>query len=195
LKTTSPELWRKHVEHILGEEVTAYRTLVNGAEFSASWETVLSYEFQIRKLATKKVLYEDMDIASALQASRLDLQTKERWFITPTAIGAASSSRVISNSNRYEDRSKPYEQKGKGGKKGGKDSKGGKGKTFESKGSSKGSGSNNRRQQFKALKTPDGRLICEGYQSGSCKYNDKCRYVHVCARCYGDHPSSGCTKN
>jgi hypothetical protein len=192
LKTTSPELWRKYTEHILGEEVTAYKTLINGAEFSASWETVLSYEFQIRKFATKKVLYEDLDIASALQAAKLDLQTKERWFITPTAIGAASSTRPSSSSSRYDDRSKPYEPKGKGSKKG---SKGGKGKTVESKGSSKGSGSNNRRQQFKALKTPDGRLICEGYQSGSCKYNDKCRYVHVCSRCYGDHPSSGCTRN
>lgn len=198
LKTTSPELWRKYTEHILGEEVAAYKTVVNGQEFSASWETVLNYEYQIRKAATKKILYEDMDLRAALAAAQADLQVKERFFITPTAIAAGANSRSSSTGYiRGEDRARPYAQKGdKGGKgskpagKSGKNDKGGKGSEKGGK-----SGSNARRKQFQALKTPDGRLICNSFQTGTCNYSDKCRYVHVCGKCFGDHPSSGCNKN
>jgi hypothetical protein len=189
LKTTSQELWRKYTEHILGELVAGYKTLVGGQEFSASWETVLSYEYNIRKLACKKVLYDDLDLAAALKEAMEDLQIKERFFITPTAIAAGANSRYGSSSSGQHNvppRPAPYADpkggKDKGGKGGDKGPKGGKGKGGKGKGGKQVT-SNESRKIGRQMKTPDGRLICHRFQSKECSYGDNCRFVHVCSKC------------
>jgi len=198
LRTTTPELWRSYVEHVLGEQVAAYKTASGGVEYSPSWEIVLSYEHQLRKLACKKVLFEDKDIATALNESLQDLQVKERYFITPLAVSAASSSSSSGGPSRAKAgdwRSEPYDS-GKGAKNRKGDGKGGKSKSkAEQRKEDFKKSANDRRKQGRAMKTPDGRLICMGFQSKSCKYKDQCRYVHVCSKCFDSgHGADNCTK-
>ena len=200
LRTSSMELWRKYTEHVLGEKVLNYKATAQGQDYGVSWEVVLNYEFQMRKLACRKVLYEDKDIATALEEAMTDLQVKEQFFITPMAVGVAASSASSSRQgyNDFNIRKRPLpEPVSKGGK--GKDSKGaGKGKYDGGKqtneGTSKKSQSNARRKEGKTMKTPDGRLICMAYQNAGCSYGSKCRYVHVCSKCYGEHPGNTCNK-
>ena len=199
LKSSSLELWRKYTEHILGENVASNKATAQGQEFGCSWEILLNYEFQIRKLACKKVLYEDKDVATALEEAMADLQIKEKHFITPMALMAAATGGGKTVEPRSHPRPLPYPPKGgkgkgdKGSGKGKYDSqKGGQGKASTSQSSKERS--NQKRKDGKSLRTPDGRLICMGYQSNSCTYGDKCRFVHVCSKCFGEHMGSSCNK-
>jgi hypothetical protein len=169
---------------------------------------MLQYELHIRKLASRKVLFEQADFATALAAAKDDVQLRARWFITPTAILASSSSapkRNIQDStlssqqpqlSKKKQRLQTYKE-GKSGK--GAGSKGtGKGATGgNSKGGGKGNkgaaGKNaNRGGQFK--KTPDGRLICNFWNSAASCSRQGCTFVHVCAACYSpDHTFQQCT--
>lgn len=96
--------------------MASYKTVVAGQEFTATWETVLAHEYNVRKQACKRVLYEDKDLAVALKEAMQDLQIKERWFITPIAVGAAaassSSSGAALEAKAY--RAGPYLSKDKG---------------------------------------------------------------------------------
>ena len=82
----------------------------------------------------------------------------------------------------------------KGAKGGGKKAGKNKSKTVQRKEDFK-KNSNDRRKQGKTMKTPDGRLICMGWQQASgCKY-DQCRYVHVCTKCHDKgHGAHACGK-
>ena len=105
-------------------------------------ELVLSYEFQIRKHMTK-AMNEGTDMQKALQDAMKDTTVKERYFLTPATLEAASKPRgdvrLKSRSpRRYEDREQressggyrghwTHKSRGEKGKKGGgKGKKGGK---------------------------------------------------------------------
>lgn len=36
--------------------------------------------------------------------------------------------------------------------------------------------------------------ICNNFNEGKCKWNEKCRRIHMCIRCKGPHPARECTK-
>ena len=36
--------------------------------------------------------------------------------------------------------------------------------------------------------------ICNNFNEGRCKWNEKCRRIHMCIRCKGPHPARDCTK-
>jgi hypothetical protein len=199
LKTSTPELWHTYVEHTLGEKVANYHTHIQGAEQKPSWEIVLNYEYQIRKAACKKVLYEDLDLATALQQAMVDLEVKERYFITPLAVSAAFAAQ---GSSTGPNRSQSSQWREEAPARSSNMSAGSpKGKKGDGKCKSKvrkedfKKAAKDRRQQGKNLKTPDGRLICLGFQQQTCKYASNCRYVHVCGKCHAsDHGSNSCNK-
>jgi hypothetical protein len=187
LRSTSPALWLEYVEYILGEQVAAYHLDSSGQTVVASWTTVLSYELAIRKLMVHRVLYENEDIATALRYACKDLSTKERHFITPTALrrnpgGDSSSSAfhgTIKTISKREQRQANYWQaKGKG--------KSDKGKSSKSR-----PGKNSKGAKWKHSKTPDGRSICFAFQDNSCK-KSSCNFVHACGNCLGTHGAVDC---
>jgi hypothetical protein len=157
----------------------------SGQTVIASWSTVLSYELAIRKLMVHRVLYENEDIATALRYACKDLSTKERHFITPTALkrnpgGAATSSTTVPGvvktiSKRQERVANYWNAKGRG------KGKAGKGKPGKGKAANK----------WKHSKTPDGRSICFAYQDGNCR-KSSCNFIHACGNCLGTHPACDC---
>ena len=157
---------------------------------------MLNYDLAIRKLAARHVLYDGDDFKTALDKALNNLSCRERYFITPTAmLAATSNSKAPGAGQSNQDagkgvkgvRNKVLKQKGKGsaGKGGGKGGK--------VKGATKGSGTPRITTPIK--KTPDGRLICGYYNTANgCVLGADCKFVHICSICFGtDHTSLTCT--
>ena len=146
------------------------------------WPLVLSYEFQIRKLAARKILYEGLDIASALIASRKCTETKEKYFISPMALsfaqGAGTGGRAPKRTRLawQPDRAAPrgHSSNFSGGK---------------------GAGKGPSRQSGMHSTTPDGRKICFRWNTGSGNCKGACGFVHCCQRCFKNHPAVSCGKS
>jgi len=69
---------------------------------SPSLELVLSYDFQVRKAMTK-AMNEGVNMVKALEDAMKDTTVKERYFLTPAAMGAAGKeSRQKSRSPRRD---------------------------------------------------------------------------------------------
>ena len=187
LRTCTLEMWRSYIEFLLSEEVAGFNLDAEGLQTTASWATVLSYEPALRKRTVRSVLYDNLDIAAAFQAAKTSLSTKERYFITPTAIGSRSSAARVTALP-------PGKGAGKNGaaadglnakqrkalkRKASFDPKGGAGKGTKGKGAGK----------FKpsGLKTPDGRLICDYFNTAAGCKNTNCKFIHVCSACYKGH--------
>ena len=203
LRSATMDVFQDYVEYILSDRVAAFSLDQDGLGVQAAWSTVLNYDYQIRKLVVRKVLYDDTDFATALAQARQDLECKERYFITPTALLTAAGKRpfapiqVGDNPKGLGKLSKkqrklaaralsgspaPQAQKGGGGK--ASSSSGGKG----GKAGAKGKG--------KLKKTPDGRFICSFFNliSGCTMSEEACKFVHVCNLCYAtDHCALQCT--
>jgi hypothetical protein len=198
LKTSTMALWLEFTEHVLGDTVARYATQVEGQAVRASWETVLSYELNMRKLACKRVLYQDEDIATAVRFAMKDLETKEQWFITPTAFALSRpGARAMPPAGQQAPTTSPGNEANKRKREAWSERKdrraeakgGGKGKK-----GAKGLGKKEQAAAYADLKTPEGRSICRNYQTDACTFKDKCRFVHVCSICYGEHPAAACPK-
>jgi len=109
---------------------------------------------------------------------------KERYFTTPLALGSANKRPLPppADPGRLTKRELRtlYNQKGKGKGKGrgkGKEGKAGKGAGAEGC----------------AAQTPDGKRICFAFNNKAepCS-RKKCAYLHVCGRCFKDHPLWRC---
>ena len=142
----------------------------------------MSYELQLRKRMSRLVTYEGLTIGRALLAARQDVEVKNRFFVTPLSFAAATAQREPRQSGGYDrvrppgpTRPSPWGAKsGKGTKnKGGKDSKNNAPKDWHSE-------------------TPDGRKICFAWNNRDEQCRGGCGFVHVCRRCFGDHPAHAC---
>lgn len=197
LQGCSPKVWLDHAEFVLGDDVARMEHKVLDVIIQPPWSVVLGYEFQLRKLAIKKIMFEDMKLEDALMAARADTACKEKFFSTPTAMAAAvggkySAKRANDNdiingmdlaarqaanrlkrANKGTGKSSSPSAKSKGK---GKQAKGGKAKKF-----------------IKAIhsKSPDGRNLCHRFQVGLCS-NPSCGFVHMCSQCLGDHSAENC---
>lgn len=197
LATTSPDIWRDHVDYVLGDDIHGFSIQAAGFTVTVPWDVVLSYEFQIRKQACRLVMFENMDIATALVKARKDTEVKEKYFSTPVSLfasvggkrkngqGDSSGSGFVYNTGSV---GMPGAGKNKRFKGQGKGNKGQKGGGNQKKGNAKGKGKKN----FPKTKTPDGRLICYKFQDANCPHGAQCTYVHVCANCLGDHSMNSC---
>ena len=197
LRTATHSVWTKYVEWILSNEIGLYATDTDGLSIRSSWSNVLIYEYQIRKLLCRKVLYESKDFETALEESRLDLSLKERYFITPTAMAAAAS--------RGGGKAAALNALTKGGGKGNEKGLSKKQRKAEkraagvpeseiapkaAKGNAKG-----KDRRSKSRMTPDGRIVCTAFNTlVGCTYAASCKFVHCCSKCYdASHTAMTCT--
>ena len=194
LAQVTPKTWSDFTDYILGEECNRYQADLPGGRKSPwpNWETVMHYEYQLRKAAYKLVAAgTPMDVA--LEAVTKCGNIRQMHFTTPCQIvitqGAASSG---GKGNQWGNPSpwngpwvdpadkiknaflKPQKAigngkgKDKGGKKG--DKKGDKG--------SKGKGR---------------RKLCYAFNNGN-ECDGNCGFLHACQNCGGEHPKIGCKK-
>jgi hypothetical protein len=196
LRTASMQVWDKFVRYILSDEIALYALDSNGISVRATWDTVLMYEHQIRKLAVRKILFESFDFETAMEAARTDLVIKERYFISPTAILSAMGRNGGSSASAPQSSTQGAAVPGGRGPGGGLSNKQKRAakatsskapvlKTTAKKGKGKGSKGSN--------KTPDGRIICLNFNTlKGCSYAN-CKFVHVCSSCFDtDHTVLTC---
>ena len=182
LRTATMKVFQDYTEHMLSDEVANFSFDRENLSVAADWQTVLEYEHAIRKAACRAILYDGKDFATALQDSTKDEAIRSRYFITPTAILAASRKNFAGSSSKGAGRGKveSKEEVSNSKKRKAENKKGGKGK---GKGGKKGS---------RGVKTPDGRFVCPFYNgTNGCK-KEPCNYVHCCSNCMGDHPYASC---
>jgi hypothetical protein len=169
-------MWVEHLDYRLGPYVhKLYARDAFGATSSdRPWNLVLSYELEVRRKMVEH-MSKGMSIDKALPASYKDALIKERCFTTPLALGATIK-RPPTN-NREDGKTARWECKGKGK---------GKGK--------KGKGSKRQREDGRCPPTtPDGKKICFGFNSKATPCDKaKCPFLHVCGRCFRDHPMWQC---
>ena len=189
LQSATPDVWREHLDHVLGDEVYGFKITSSSGDRSSrsSWKTLLAYEFQLRKEAIRMVNFESSDFKTAMVRARSSTELREKHFVTPCILDV-----VTAGANPY--RAEPYSYPtpwqqppaGKGADKGKAKGKGkGKGKD---KGKIKGKGAAGPRHG----KTPDGKEICYAYNKEGCQQGAKCHRAHVCTKCYGQHPATAC---
>lgn len=177
----NPNLFNKYVDYLLGEHVHGLKAKdANGETMSSpSLELVLSYDFQVRKAMTK-AMNEGVNMVRALEDAMKDTTVKERYFLTPAAMGAASKE------SRQKSRSPRREWSGDYGQRGSWENR--------SKNTSKGKKGKGKGKAGRGLhtRTPDGRDICFAWNNRDqrCRYN--CGRVHCCQLCFGNHPAHSC---
>ena len=180
------DIWNDHCDFVLGETVVNLKTSSADGKIvhRPDWKQVFTYEFEIRKMMTRPVLYDGMTLAAALKAARKDTEVKETFFNTPNAMAATT------------DRERSPRGGGGGGRGDWKNGKGkGKDDTWtNSWKKGKGKGKNQKGGEKLHHQTPDGRKICYAFNSVYERCKGACGMVHVCRKCFGNHPAHPCKK-
>eukprot|EP00435_Cladocopium_sp_Y103_P015086 s5608_g3.t1 len=176
--------FNKFVDFVLGERVLGIQIPTASGDgtqqrVKPDWAIVLSFEHKLRKEAMRLVTHENHSLSNALKAVIRDADLKEAFFTTPVALRAAVATEVPQNKfARYNSKGGSF----------------GKSSTFPSKGKSKGGKSKGKDNRLAGLqlawRTPDGRDLCFGYNTGNCD-GKSCNRVHQCLvkGCYADHPA------
>jgi hypothetical protein len=86
LRSANMACFDRFVSYILGAKIAGRSLDGQGLGVKADWNTVLAYELAIRKHAVDSILYEGKTFDDAMTAGCKDLEIKEQYFITPTAI-------------------------------------------------------------------------------------------------------------
>ena len=201
LRTATAACFLTYVEYLLSDQVSQFHLDQEGLSVKASWVTVLNYDLAMRKAVCRAILYDGKDFATAINEVVKDINVKERYFTTPTAIisSSVSSSRpsgkgsknlppiagagpasgkgaAMSNKKRKQLERQTWIDSLKAAKVAWKGAGKGKGK-----GAGKGG---------QARRTPDGRSICDFYNKPVGCVKDTCQFVHVCNKCYGEHSAA-----
>ena len=207
IRAATMAVWLDYVKYLLSDKIANFQLDQEGISIRASWTTVLGYDLAMRKLVVRKVLYDGFDFEAALNFAKEDLSCKEQYFITPTAMLAASRRTAPSPLPLLAGSVAPSKGKGKGGEGKGSAKKrklearaqwwndnpdgGPKGKGGKGSGKGKG-GKGGKLGPFK--KTPDGRLICRFFNAEQgCTRGAECGYVNVCSKCFSpEHGEVAC---
>ena len=173
-----PQDFLNYADYLLSDQVMGLKAEdEEGNKVSSpSLKLVLSYEHQIRKEMVKKV-NTGVKLSEALLLCRKDVAIKERYFLTPAAMNALTSmqkgrSRSPKPDRREGGSSGSYEKNWNASR---------------NKGKGKGKG----KDQLHSV-TPDGRQICFKWNSMKDRCRFKCGRLHVCQRCFGNHPVHMC---
>ena len=210
LRHVHPNLFNKYADYLMGEHVMGLKAKDSRGEVVATptLELVLSYEFQVRKFMTK-AMNEGKDMRQALEEAIKDTTTKERYFLTPATLEAATQRhdvRLRSRSPRRDDykeyrspRRNDYKESRSPRRDDFEESKepswGSRSNwTSKSRGEKgkKGGGKGKKGGKTMHSRTPDGRDICYSWNNRDqrCRYN--CGRVHCCQICFGNHPAHSC---
>lgn len=182
LQGLTPQNFQAYLSYLLGDFVWQLtgRSSEGMTVAKPSWQQLLIYEIEIRKKAWRSVYTSSMPFGQALENAWRDPVVKERFFTTPVAFSALSRPMVsTSNNSTWQDRSTDGQyQKTK--------------KVKNKKG--KGAGKGKVNKFGCAIRTPEGKTICFGYNSAATKCKNRgCNHQHVCGKCFGKHPMYACT--
>lgn len=192
LQGYTPQTTEDYLSYLLSEH--CYYLQGKSAEGFAitgpSWPQLLIYEQQIRRKAWAGIQAGlHANFVEALKAAWHDPCIKERYFITPVALASATTSTRAHQGGDGEGSRVKKARTGKGGK-----GQGGKGKTKGGGGKGpSGKGGKAAERLGMHSKTPDGQSICYGYNDWNTKCkNKKCNFLHVCGKCFANHPLYTC---
>lgn len=182
LRGVNTHHWSRFADYLLGEHVMGLKSTSSSGEVVSSpgLDLVVQYEYQVRKFMTKAT-NEGTAMHVALEEGMKDTTTKERYFLTPAALGAVShAERPKSRSPRRDWSEDRRRDRGGRREKGG--SKGRKGKGKSSKGF----------PWILHSRTPDGRAICYSWNNRDQRCRFQCGRLHVCQYCFKQHPAHTC---
>jgi hypothetical protein len=192
LQDIDAQTFIKLADYLLGELVSGFgaKDEKGNVVSKPTWDLILSYEFQIRKEATRRVNAGAL-MGAALAQAMVDISVKERYFTTPVAICSISASGGQRERSRTPSRrTSSGSGRGRGGGGGFKGGKGG-GKGGGVKGGKKGGKGGGFKGGGKAVAatTPDGRQICFAWNNPYEKCKGGCDRVHCCRICFEEtHP-------
>ena len=199
LRTATPDVWLNYTDFLLSDQVALYNLDTDGCSIKAAWKTVLEYDLGMRKLACRKITYDGLDFKTAIEFAMNDLQCRERYFVTPTALINASMAKKqhvsagtanpppLKTVPASPDGPKPSKTKLKKQARWAKLKE--KKKTEVVRVLPPGFPDAKR---TKVARTPDGRNICGFFQLPAGCRKQNCQYLHVCEKCYGNHPAHKC---
>jgi len=219
LKDYSTTAFEKHVEYILGDECLLIAEANPTMSCTPSWDLLMKYELELRKLAIRKVNEGGATLVEGLAFARSSVEHRTSYFITPLAMPgsrapATRPSSFAAQESRGSKRSAEEAlgpQEGGGGSSGGQASSGGgkaKGKGKDKDKKAKGSGSRDElkklspRSAYKMIRNAPGRYgvrfrgsdgvsRCHTYQVGPCQVAG-CKFAHACIKCGGAHGATRC---
>jgi hypothetical protein len=196
LLTATPGIWSAHIDHVLGDTVYGLKMKgPNTIELKVDWQTVLSYEFELRREATRLIQYDGLDLAAAMLTARRDTELRERCFTGPAMVSLITQASSGStgpprpppfstgsgggdSGNRPQARTSTSKRQKRGGRNSGHDG---------SKGGGKGGGKDSITKGWQK-DTPEGKPICFRYNLPKDKPCDgRCGRAHCCQICMGNH--------
>lgn len=189
LQGMTPQDWASYLDHLLGPYVHRLHARDEFGNISSSppWSLVLSYEQEVRRKMLRLVTEDNQSMKDALKAACNDSVVKERYFTTPLAVSGPSRKRKLENTGDTYPTNTRNDHGGGGKSSNGKGKGKGRGKS-KGKQSSAGFGKNGC-----ARSTPDGKPICFAFNDkpNPCT-KSKCPFLHVCGKCFKDHPMYQC---
>jgi len=211
LRDYTPQVFEKHVDYVLGDDCYLIGEANPTMACGPTWDLLMKYEFEVRRLAMRRVNEGGSTLAEAMEHARRSVEHRTNFFITPLAMPSA---RVATPRPAPEPRgakrsaeeaweaphssTAPRQEPSQGKVKGkGKEKKGKKGsKTHEQLKEMSQIGAykiiradpDRYRLHFKG---DDGIPRCHNYQMGRCTTSG-CKFSHVCTRCGGSHPVTRC---
>ncbi len=209
------EIWTRHIEHLLGEEIYGYRA----CGLRLGWDEFLEYEWTIRRAALKRVNRGEATLVVAMTEALTDPNLKQLHFTLPLSTmgkrdtGAkglgknADNKRNNVNKNIEQElkrlrtevqtlrnatttsssSNQAYEPSGQVPQ-----PKKGKGK---GKGKGGNVSDNAKVNELRTMRNSEklymhmpngGGLICYYFNVGSCNRGRECRFHHVCMRCLSE---------
>ena len=199
-KHLTAQTWNDILEYLLGPKVYGYKS---GRGVRLSWDDLLSYEFEIRKRAMRRVNAQGETIASALKEAKGNDELRSLFFTLQLVTSGTRPQAQPSNRDRSRSPKSSTREDAKGK---GKD----KGKRFKGKGKAKGSSWNDSgltpaqheaARLYNDLKKK-GRIDwkhgkrnkCVRFNKLTCERGEHCENAHVCMGCGGSHAYPDCPK-
>jgi len=218
LRDYTVDVFDQHAEYLLGDECLLIGEANPTMTCTPSWELLMKYEFELRRLAIRKVNEGGMTLAEGMAFARRSVEHRTSYFITPLAMPgsraqaprpAAFSVPETRGSKRPAGEITPYTAGGGGGgpAAAGTDKgrgKGGKGKDKKRKVATSVEELKklSPRSAYQRIRNDPARYglqfrdtsgvpRCHNFQSGSCSQAG-CKFTHTCARCGGSHGATAC---
>ena len=205
LRTSTHDVWLNYTDYLLSDQVASYNLDTDGCSIKAAWKTVLEYDMGMRKLACRKITYDGQDFKTAIEFAMNDLQCRERYFVTPTALINASLAKKphVATGTAVPPPLKSVSDPTDGPSKHGKLKSRKQAQRARQKERAKSEAKSEAvrvlppgfpdAKRAKIARTPDGRNICGFFQLPAGCRKQNCSYLHVCDKCYGNHPAHKCT--
>jgi len=206
----------RHVDYILGDECMLIAEANPTMSYGPSWDLLMKYEHEVRRLAIRKVNEGGCTLAEGMAQARADVPHRTSYFITPLAMPGSRAHSAASHPSLPASAPEPRGSKraaedlvappAGGGGHGGASSGSGKGGKGKGKGKGAGKGKDIKhlapRSAYRLMrnepsrfgvhfKDAEGKLRCHAFQAGLCNATN-CKFAHVCARCGGAHGATRC---